>query len=67
MGDFDDNGDPFALPAPMAVIKLGRAVRALPQGEPRKRYLQRRFMAAPVLPLVRVLACAQREAAMGAP
>jgi hypothetical protein len=64
---FDSTQDPFALPAPMAVERLGRSMRAFPEGEPRYRYLFRRFVDAPTLPLVRLIACAQREAAMGAP
>lgn len=57
----------FDLPAPLAVQRLGRHLQGVPDGPPRRLYLGRRLKAAPVLPLVRLLACAQREAALGNP
>lgn len=55
----------FALPAPLAVIELGRWLQGIPDGPTRAAYVRRQLRAAPILPLVRVIACAQREAASG--
>jgi hypothetical protein len=55
----------FTLPAPVAVDRLGRGLAAVQQGALRATYLEERLRDAPVLPLVRMLACAQREAVRG--
>lgn len=61
----DERADVFSLPAPIAVERLGRALGAVQQGPLRATYLEDRVKDAPVLPLVRLLACAQREAVRG--
>src|SRR5688572_21357015 len=55
----------FTLPAPIAVDRLGRGLASVQQGPLRATYLEERLRDAPVLPLVRMLACAQREAVRG--
>jgi hypothetical protein len=55
----------FQEPAPLVVERLGRGLLAVPQGQLRVVYLEERLRDAPALPLVRVLACAQREAVLG--
>ncbi len=55
----------FHVAAPLAVERLGRLVSGIPSGQTRVLYLQRQLDGAPPLPLVRLLACAQREAAAG--
>lgn len=64
-GGMDKDSDVFLLPAPHAVERLGRYLSAIPAGEARLRYLGARVLAAPEKPLIRVLACAQRESAAG--
>lgn len=58
----DDLFDPAA---PLVVERLGRGLLAVPQGQLRVVYLEERLRDAPALPLVRALACAQREAVLG--
>ncbi len=55
----------FALPAPFAVIELAKRLRALDSLDHRRRAMMRVVGEAPALPMVRLLGCAQREAAMG--
>ncbi len=45
--------------------RLGRGLAAVPAGPLRVVYLEERLKNAPALPLVRALACAQREAVLG--
>jgi hypothetical protein len=51
--------------APIAVELLGKRVMGIPAGRTRVLYLHRQLENAPTLPLVRLIACAQREAAAG--
>lgn len=51
--------------APIAVEQLGKRVMGIPAGRTRVLYLHRQLDNAPTLPLVRLIACAQREAAAG--
>lgn len=55
----------FNAPAPVGVERLGRRLRGIPEGRTRTVYLHERIRGAPERPLVRLLACAQREAAAG--
>lgn len=55
----------FLLPAPFAVVDLGKRLAGLEAGPQRRAILREILVAAPELPLVRVLGCAQREAASG--
>jgi hypothetical protein len=55
----------FDQAAPLVVDKLGKALLAVPKGQLRAVYLEERLKDAPALPLVRALACAQREAVRG--
>lgn len=55
----------FDVAAPIGVERLGRHLGGIPEGRTRLMYLRERVEAAPELPLVRLLACAQREAAAG--
>lgn len=57
--------DLFDTPAPLAVELLGKRLTGIPAGQTRVLYLKRQLDGAPALPLVRLLACAQREAAAG--
>lgn len=57
--------DAFTLAAPLAVQHLGRRLGAMPAGKARTLYLGRKVHNAPSMPLVRVVACALREAALG--
>lgn len=59
------NNDLFDVAAPIAVERLGRHLQGIPAGSTRVLYLRRQIEDAPPLPLVRLLACAQREAAAG--
>lgn len=59
------SSDLFDMPAPLAVEHLGKRVSGIPAGQTRVLYLKRQLDGAPPLPLVRLLACAQREAAAG--
>jgi hypothetical protein len=54
-----------ALPAPIVVQKLGARVAAIPRGRMRQTYLRDQLATLPAAVFVRVLACAQREAAAG--
>jgi hypothetical protein len=56
----------FEQAAPLVVARLGRGLLAVPRGQLRVVYLAERLKSAPALPLVRALACAQREAMLGA-
>jgi hypothetical protein len=51
--------------APIVVQRLGRALSAVPAGPMRLAYLEERVVDAPVAPLARMLACAQRESVRG--
>lgn len=55
----------FQLAAPLVVERLGRSLGGVPAGSLRVAYLAERLQGAPTLPLVRALACAQREAVRG--
>ncbi|MBI1948014.1 MAG: hypothetical protein HYS27_20150 [Deltaproteobacteria bacterium] len=55
----------FSLAAPLVVERLGRSLGGVPPGTLRVSYLAERLQRAPALPLVRALACAQREAVRG--
>lgn len=55
----------FDLAAPLAVERLGKRLSGIDRGQTRVLYLRRQVDEAPTLPLVRLLACAQREAAAG--
>ncbi len=55
----------FTLAAPLVVERLGRSLAGVPAGALRVSYLAERLQDAPTLPLVRALACAQREAVRG--
>ncbi len=57
--------DLFEQAAPLVVERIGRGLLAVPQGQLRTVYLEERLKDAPALPLVRALACAQREAVLG--
>lgn len=57
--------DLFDTPAPVAALRLGKLLSGIPAGQTRVLYLKRQLDGAPPLPLVRLLACAQREAAAG--
>lgn len=52
-------------PAPFVVAAYGKWLSSVPDGRTRALYLLRLVEDAPPLPLARVLACAQREAALG--
>lgn len=54
-----------ALPAPLAVARLGRNLGAVPRGRARELYFLRHMADASPPWVVRVLACAQRESALG--
>lgn len=56
----------FEQAAPLVVARLGRGLLAVARGQLRVVYLAERLKGAPALPLVRALACAQREAMLGA-
>lgn len=64
-GDPKSDSDIFTLPAPIAVERLGRYLAAIPAGSARLKYLESKVLKAPEKPLIRVLACAQRESAAG--
>ncbi|MBM4283081.1 MAG: hypothetical protein FJ137_20785 [Deltaproteobacteria bacterium] len=51
--------------APVVVQRLGKALTAIPAGPLRLTYLEERVADAPVAPLARMLACAQRESVRG--
>lgn len=55
----------FDVAAPIGVERLGRLLQGIPSGQTRVLYLSRQIEDAPALVLVRLLACAQREAAAG--
>jgi hypothetical protein len=55
----------FEVAAPLAVDRLGRGLMAVPAGRLRVVYLEERIRRGPPLPLVRLLACAQRESVLG--
>lgn len=55
----------FQLAAPLVVERVGRSLSGVPAGPLRVSYLLERLQGAPTLPLVRALACAQRESARG--
>lgn len=54
-----------SLAAPLAVATLGRWLQGIPRGAPRVLYLHRQLQPATERALVRLIACAQREAAAG--
>ncbi len=64
MSQFHD--DLETLAAPVVVERLGRAMAAVAQGPLRLAYLEERLREAPIAPLVKMLACAQRESVRGA-
>jgi hypothetical protein len=51
--------------APVVVQHLGKAIGAVPAGPLRLAYLEERVVDAPIAPLVKMLACAQRESVRG--
>jgi hypothetical protein len=51
--------------APIVVQRLGKALAAIPAGPLRLSYLIERVIDAPVAPLAKMLACAQRESVRG--
>jgi hypothetical protein len=55
----------FQVAAPIGVLHLGQRLSGVPAGRTRLFYLLRRLEDAPVLPLVRLLACGLRESAAG--
>ncbi|MFZ9889562.1 MAG: hypothetical protein ACO3JL_18860, partial [Myxococcota bacterium] len=55
----------FSLAAPLAIETLGRWLQGIPRGAPRVLYLDRQLQPGPERALVRLIACAQREAAAG--
>jgi hypothetical protein len=57
--------DIWQVAAPIGVELLGRRVQGIPSGRTRVLYLNRQLEDAPTLPLVRLIACAQRESAAG--
>lgn len=61
----DLNEDLEKQAAPIVVSRLGQSLAKLPQGEMRLAYLAERLRSAPVAPLVKTLACAQRESVRG--
>ena len=64
-GELNKDVDIFTLPAPLAVERFGRYLLAIPAGSARLKYLESKVLAAPEKPLIRLLACAQRESAAG--
>lgn len=54
-----------SLPAPLAVATFGRRLAALPTGRARELYFLRHILDVTVPVVVRLLACAQRESALG--
>ncbi|MDP2344574.1 MAG: hypothetical protein Q8O67_26725 [Deltaproteobacteria bacterium] len=63
MSQFHD--DLETLAAPVVVERLGRALGGVAQGPLRLAYLEERLRESPVAPLVKMLACAQRESVRG--
>lgn len=63
MTQFHD--DLQTLAAPVVVNRLGKALGAIAQGPLRLAYLEERLRAAPIAPMVKMLACAQRESVRG--
>lgn len=57
--------EPFSDAAPLVVERLGTYLLALPEKAQRARSLLERITKTSPLPLVRILACAQRESAAG--
>jgi hypothetical protein len=53
------------LAAPQAVERLGRSLASVPRGKLREVYLEERVREVPIMNLVRILACAQRESVRG--
>ena len=53
------------LPAPLAVGSLGRILLAIQDGPMRTTYLKRRLLPQSPQVMVRILACAHRESALG--
>jgi hypothetical protein len=51
--------------APVVVQRLGKALGAIPAGPLRLAYLEERVVDAPIAPLTKMLACAQRESVRG--
>lgn len=51
--------------APIVVARVGKALGNIPAGEMRLAYLETRLEDAPIAPLVKMLACAQRESVRG--
>jgi hypothetical protein len=51
--------------APIVVQRLGKALGAIPGGPLRLSYLEERVVDAPIAPLAKMLACAQRESVRG--
>jgi hypothetical protein len=54
-----------SLAAPVVVERLGKALGGVAQGPLRLAYLEERLREAPIAPLVKMLACAQRESVRG--
>lgn len=63
MSDF--NTDLESEAAPVVVQRVGKALSNIPAGEMRLAYLRERVRDAPIAPLVRLIACAQRESVRG--
>lgn len=63
MNDLHD--DLTTQAAPIVVARVGKALEKVPAGEMRLAYLEERLRDAPIAPLVRMLACAQRESVRG--
>ena len=63
MTQFHD--DLETLAAPVVVERLGKALAGVAQGPLRLAYLEERLRDAPIAPLVKMLACAQRESVRG--
>lgn len=61
--DFKDELETQA--APLVVARVGKALGNIPAGEMRLAYLESRLDDAPIAPLVKMLACAQRESVRG--
>jgi len=60
-----ENQELDQLPAPMAVARLGRNLQALQHGTMRRIYLQDKLLHFSPQVMVRIVACAHRESAMG--
>jgi hypothetical protein len=63
VNDFHDDLETQA--APIVVARVGKGLGQIPPGEMRLAYLEVRLRDAPIAPLVKMLACAQRESVRG--